>query len=472
MLSLNPILRLGVMITTALIGLSVLSWAFPYDVDLSTAPLGLYIGLATLAAGVWMWLPGKLRSVSASRDTLVWIFLIGIIARGAMFFSTPVLEDDSYRYLWDGAVTAHAIDPYKYAPSDANSIPLFQGSEPTPKSSDIVALEALAAEHSEVHSRINYPYVATIYPPLTQAAFALAHWIAPFDLNGWRTILLGVDILAFALLIALLRAYERAPEWSTLYWWNPIVILQGFGAGHMDTLIVPFLLAALLLAKQSRTSWATLSLAGAVGVKLWPALLLPFLLRPVLTQPIRLIGLGLLFALVCAALLAPQLVHALNPDAGINAYATEWQTHAFLFSVLENGVFRAFEDSGSLARITVTIIVSGTVAFLALRFADTAQHLPALFAISIATLLFLSPTGYPWYLIWLAPVLPFFPHQGLNALTLTAPLYWLRFQLGDEAALYQWIIVPAAFGIPLILIAHSVFKKDQMHEIRHHHSGA
>ena len=62
MLSLNPVLRLGVMIAAVLIGLSALSWAFPYDVVLSDAPLGLYVGLAGLAAGLWMWLPDKLRS--------------------------------------------------------------------------------------------------------------------------------------------------------------------------------------------------------------------------------------------------------------------------------------------------------------------------------------------------------------------------------------------------------------------------
>ncbi|NQY38930.1 MAG: hypothetical protein HRT80_02420 [Henriciella sp.] len=90
MLSLNPVFRIGVMIAIVLIGLSALSWAFPYDVDLSNAPLGLYIGLAGLAAVLWMWLPDKLRTASSSRHSLILIFLIGLIARGAMFLSTPV----------------------------------------------------------------------------------------------------------------------------------------------------------------------------------------------------------------------------------------------------------------------------------------------------------------------------------------------------------------------------------------------
>ena len=472
MFKLSPFIRIGGMIAIALIGLSALSWAFPYDVDLEQAPLGLYIGVATLAAGLWMWLPAKLNNNRQAYRPLLSILVIGLIARGAMFVSTPVLEDDSYRYLWDGAVTARGIDPYKYAPNQVDIISLFATEQTTPDDTDLAALQRLAADHARVHSRINYPYVATIYPPLTQAAFAVAHWIDPFGLTGWRLVLLAADLAAFGLLIALLKAHNRAPQWGALYWWNPIIILQGFGAGHMDILVVPFLLAALLSAKREQFAIAPLSLAGAVGIKLWPALLLPLILRPLLFKPFRLVGLGVLFVAVCFVLVAPQLIHALDPNAGLNAYASDWRTHAFLFTLLEDGVVRLLDDPGTLARYTVALAVSGTVAILALRYAHQPEWLPALVAIAIATLLFLSPTGYPWYLIWLAPLLPFLLHPGLQALMLTAPLYWLRFQLGDEAWLYQWVIVPIAFGAPLALIAHSLLKKDHRHEIGHHHSRA
>lgn len=460
------------MIAAALIGLGALSWAFPYGVDPTQTPLGLYIGVATLAAALWMWLPHHLHRGVTSKTSLFAILIIGIIARGAMFFSTPVLEDDSYRYLWDGAVTARGIDPYKYAPSDVDPLPLFEGAALASNDKDLETLKRIADAQPGIHSRINYPYVATIYPPLTQAAFVVAHWIDPFGLTGWRVILLAFDLVAFGLLIALLRAYQRAPEWAALYWWNPIVILQGFGAAHMDILVVPFLLAALLFAKREQLSLSTLALAGAVGIKLWPALLLPLILRPLLLKPTRLIGLGTLFLAVCALLLAPQLIHALNPEAGLNAYASDWRTHAFLFTLLEDGLFRAFDHPGTAARFMVAGLVVATVAVLALRYAQETDHLPVLFAIAISALLFLSPTGYPWYLIWLAPLLPFFPNLGLQALMLTAPLYWLRFQLGDDAWLYQWIVAPAAFGLPLVLIAQSLIKKDIGHEVGHHHSRA
>lgn len=472
MLSLSPFLRIGIMIAIVSIGLSMLSWGFPYGAELNDTPFGLYLGTALIAGALWMWVPPQIKSGESSRSALLCILIIGLVARGTMFLSTPVLEDDSYRYLWDGAVSARGLDPYEYAPGDASSAPLLGNPQDAASEARLEAHKMLAANHPEVHSRINYPFVSTIYPPATQAAFAIAHFIDPFGLTGWRLMLLATDLATFVLLVSLLRAYGRASEWAAVYWWNPVIILQGFGAGHMDLLVLPFLLATLLFANQRKLHWAVICLAGAVGIKIWPALLLPLILRPALFQPARLIGLSILFGLASAAILAPQLAHVFSPEAGLNAYASDWRTHAFLFSILEDGVFQAFDDPGQTARLASTIIVLGATGVMALRFADNPDRLPLLVTIAIASLIFLSPTGYPWYLIWLAPFLSFVPNRGLQCLMLTAPLYWLRFQLGDDALLYQWAIVPIAFGLPLLLVAYSLQKKEIQDEIRHHHSRA
>ncbi len=44
---------------------------------------------------------------------------VGLLSRLILIPSQPVLEDDYYRYLWDGAVTAHGYNPYVYSPLDA-----------------------------------------------------------------------------------------------------------------------------------------------------------------------------------------------------------------------------------------------------------------------------------------------------------------------------------------------------------------
>ena len=68
----------------------------------------------------------------------------------------------------------------------------------------------------------------------------------------------------------------------------------------------------------------------------------------------------------------------------------------------------------------------------------------------IALLLFLSPTGYPWYQVWLAGLIPFAPRFGFIFLTTMAPIYYTRFILQDDSVAYQWGWVSLAFGLPLL----------------------
>lgn len=452
-----------------MLGLAGLSYSFPYGVDVTQAPLALYITVALFAGGLWALLTFQTRAVKKAAPALWVILALGLFMRGAMFFSIPVLEDDSYRYLWDGAVTAKGIDPYKYAPAEVAQNSVFGTSEHEAHSPDLKQLEALAEQHPEAHSRINFPYVSTIYPPLTQAAFAVAHWIDPFGLNGWRWVLLLSDLVTFGLLLSVLKAFQRPAVWISLYWWNPVVIMQGFGAGHMDLLVLPFLLFALLMAKSKRTGLASLALAGGAVVKIWPVLLFPFLLRPLLRRPILALVYSIGFGVTVLAMLLPQVVHAVAPEAGLNAYASDWRTHAFVFAILEDFVLAPLEAPGQAARLIVAMAIISLTGFLALRFGDDVSRLPSLWAVVIAALILLSPTGYPWYFIWLAPLLPFLPRFGLIALFAFAPLYWLRFQLGDDALIYQWGIVPVAFGIPLALIALPYLKRRSRDEIGHHH---
>lgn len=467
----SPILVNGIASAVVLIGLAALSFAFPYGVELQGAPLLPYIGLALLAGGVWALLPKLIHQTQANRRHILVIFAIGLLARGAMMVSTPVLEDDSYRYLWDGAVTAQGIDPYKYAPAEAATNGLFETPMAETAPDDLVRLRALAEAHPEPHQRVNFPYVSTIYPPLTQAAFAAAYMINPFGLTGWRLILLISDLAAFGLLLALLKAFGRSPLWAALYWWNPVVILQGFGAAHMDLLVVPFLLTTILLARKGQRNWSLIALSGAAAIKLWPILLAPLLLRPVLFQPVKLVASTTLFVAVTALLLAPQLVHALQPEAGLNAYSSDWRTHTFLFAIFEDVFFAGFDDPGRMARLFVAATISVMTLALAYQYGDRRDMLPALMTVVIASLIFLSPTGYPWYLIWLAPLLAFIPSPGLIALMVAAPLYWLRFYFGDASLFYQWGIVPIAFGLPLILILRPLIQKEPRHAIGHHHPG-
>ncbi|MEO1029300.1 MAG: hypothetical protein AAFX02_09625, partial [Pseudomonadota bacterium] len=65
----------------------------------------------------------------------------------------------------------------------------------------------------------------------------------------------------------------------------------------------------------------------------------------------------------------------------------------------------------------------------------------------------------PWYLTWIAPFLVFVPRAGFLALMITAPLYYTRFILDIEAPLYEWGLLPLAFGGPLLLLLIDAIRK-------------
>ncbi len=211
----------GLLVVLFAAGLTIVSAWFGYDTEVIDMPIlaltaGLVVaGAIFLAAMAWL-LKGVDGNGRSFPTRLLWfIFAIGIAARLILMASQPILEDDYQRYLWDGAVVAEGLNPYLKSPEEIRSR-ITEG-----------PLQALKEEAGPVFKRINHKDLTTIYPPLTQAAFALAHAISPFSLTAWRGLLLLADAATFALLLLALDALGRARVWSALYWWNPVLAQRG-----------------------------------------------------------------------------------------------------------------------------------------------------------------------------------------------------------------------------------------------------
>ncbi len=116
------------------------------------------------------------------------IIAIGLIPRLALLPAAPSLSEDLYRYLWDGRLLAHGINPFAHAPSDP----------------------ALAGFHDDVYRAMNHAGVPTIYPPGAQLLFAAAGTLGGSPL-AWKGLILALEGLLLAALIALLRGRRQAP---------------------------------------------------------------------------------------------------------------------------------------------------------------------------------------------------------------------------------------------------------------------
>ena len=450
----------GLCLIATMIGVRLVSPAFEVGQAPSLHADILFVSLMAAAGCAFMFLFRILPGLSTARAVLTAAFLAGVVMRLVFFGSTPISEDDWNRYLWDGAAVAHGVNPYAYPPADAFSQDLLGAPAASAQSRDLEALREIGRAHPDTLSRINYPYVSTIYPPLAQLGFAAAYWISPFNLDAWRLVLLAADAAGFALLMATLGAVGRNRLWALLYWWNPIVIVTTFNAGHMDVLLAPFILGAVLLVLRGRPHWAAVSLAAAAGVKFWPVILAPVLFGRWLGRPLKLVRIALLFIVVAGLFTAPMLLSLDISHSGLAAYAQSWERNAFLFPLIASGLDALGADGGVWARMLVAGAVCSVVLAMGLYVkSDRGDMVPSMF-VATALLFFLSPTGFPWYFVWVAMLLPFAPSFGVGLLTVTLPLYYTRFPLQENGleGLYATYFVPVQFLLPLSFIVWAVWR--------------
>lgn len=480
----NVVWVLIVLLFALLFTIERISQQFDYFITILQRPTYLIVTLMCLA-GIVYFILIKQVVLKKSPLALVPLFISGLLLRLLFLQSTPIYEDDFYRYFFDGSMSYHGVNPYQYAPQDALEQPAFIHNH-------LLGLEDKSIPaHPDLHflaneplmERVAYPHISTIYPAITQSIFALSYAIKPFNLIAWRVLLILFDVISFLLLVKLLKHMNKPVVWSAIYWLNPLLITETINAGHMDALLTPALLFTLLFILKQRYSIAGLGLAVAVGIKLWPVLLIPSLFKPLILQPKRLLKAIMPCFVLLTIVLIPQALNYTDAQSGLNNYSQYWRTNSFIFGLIEDGLLYVEQhmsylyNSQAIARYLVTGLIATLVIFqlgLPLKSnnkRETLEHLSQHWLILIACLFFLSPTGYPWYFIWFLPLLALKPNLSLLTLTFLLPLYDLRYPLNelDNMTLFNDIIIPLQFSPPIILLLvvfyTSKYSKKKQHSI-------
>lgn len=458
---------IAALIGAALLYVRIIAVEFRLGTNTFQHPYTGFVGALIVAGAVWLgliWLIPKFDLDRAkTKKLLLHIIGIGLAFRILFIGSTPIYENDWNRYLWDGAVVTQGINPYQYAPTE-----VVNADQNSP--SEILNLQQLSDTHDQAAARINYGELTTIYPPVAQAVFAFAAQIKPFDLDVLRAIYILIDGLTFFLLVKALSLCGRSPLWAALYALNPLLIYANFNAAHMDVLLPPVLLLAFILVKR-RPIWATTALAVAGAVKIWPLLLAPSLFRSWRSDHKIYIASAIVTALIFLILMSPLLI-ALSDNSGLVAYSGGWIRNSFLFPMLESIIAIFSRDPGTTARLCVVIVLTGLSLYLGFKRTPPAHNLMdqtenmagSLLLIALALFL-LSPTGYPWYFIWVLIFLSFKPSYGVALLGVTLPLYYLRYALDERGLthLYENVLVPLQFGLPITMMIVERFAKRRLY---------
>ena len=413
----------GILLLICFSLITYISPEFADSISLIDRPVLALVGILIFAGLIFLFTIFKLPKVDLVKKQILWVIGIGIVLRLLMLFTAPILEDDYFRYLWDGAVTANLINPYEYSPEEVLN------KEGVPEE-----LVALAEESGDIIHRINHPQIRTIYPPVAQAFFAVSYALDSWNLTTWKIILIIMDLATLSLIFSALGILKLPTSYLIIYWWNPLLLKEIFNSGHLDVLVFPFVLSALIAATQNRYIRSSLTLIIGLGIKLWPAFLLPIIIRPIISKPKQLLSILVISAISIGVLFLPIYLSGLDASSGFIAYGQSWQNNDSAFRILvyisELGLnlfgYETFHKY-TVARFIVIALIAIWILYVAFgkAFRNADLFSKSLYIIAFAFLV--SPTQFPWYYTWLIPLLAIKPRFSLLLLTALLPLYYLRY---------------------------------------------
>lgn len=390
-----------------------------------------FLGLMAIASAAYLAAIYEItRARTYPRFSFFICLIVALMLRIPQLLTPPGEHDDVYRYIWDGRVQRFGHNPYVAVPSDSS----------------------LSHLHTPATRRMNNPDIASPYPPGAQIFFRTVTTINESVLAFRLAILLCDGLIAFLLLRWLVKTGSN--KWLVLtYLWHPLVAFEGARNGHVDFLGVAFLMGALFAITKGWTTIGTLSLSVAAAVKFLPLVLVPLLWRRV---PFRslVLAMALFFGLYVPFLSEGHLsfLKGWIPTTGIGTFVERFRFNSPVFSFLEQ-----FVSPHILAAIA---ILAGllTASWLRIRLP---VHSPQAWAYPMAVALIFAPVIYPWYLVWLVPLLTVWANLPLLIWTLSilsTYIVWDLARLGLPWAVPWWVSV-FEFGMVVAAAVWLVLKR-------------
>jgi len=282
------------LVGVGLIGLlaiiSMISRSSEYGSQYSQPSIAVPLLLMAATALAFLALKFALKIQNPPKPLLFLIVSVGISLRAIGLFTTPILEIDYYRYIWDGKVTAEGVSPYSHSPARILKAELT--SEPSYR--QVVALSTKSESNFVILQRIHFKDYRTIYPPVSQFIFAAAmKWFAhtasiPAHIISIKAVMVFFDLLTMWLVFLLLKRLDFHQGWLIAYAWNPLMIKEVANGGHLDSIVSFFIMTSVYLVtrwmclekSERKTTLPLLSgvaLGLGVGAKLFPIVLFPAL---------------------------------------------------------------------------------------------------------------------------------------------------------------------------------------------------
>jgi len=329
----------------------VISPRFGYLRDQLQSPIFLFL---VLYGGTWVFYGAAVWSLGLLKEEppFLWpmILLVGVLVRVLMLSSTPILEDDFYRYIWDGKLLQRGVNSLNFAPNEV--------------SLDVFLLEE-REEAGLVQERVNYPEVKTIYPPLAQEVFLSSAFLFGWNHDGPRWTFLFFDIGIILILGSLLKKKRVSRCHLLTYLWCPLILKEVHNGLHFDILVAFFLTLFLHAHVSKRYLLALFWVFCGIWVKFTPLLLLPLYgVYLVSMKKKNLFWFGCaLGSTLSFAFFWRWTYGAMDPWAGFLAFGSQWSSNGCVFPLVDKG-FVSLGWSKAWARGGAACLLLGLGSFI------------------------------------------------------------------------------------------------------------
>lgn len=320
------------------------------------------------------------------REETTSLYYLGMIARVALFFSLPSLSDDFYRFLWDGLLLKKGINPFAELPA-------------------FYADKGMSELSPELFNLLNSQTYFTIYPPIHQGIF----WLAVSGNENWlvaagiiRLFLFAADMGTFYFLKKLFLKKGMNKKIAFLYFLNPLVILEGVGNLHFESLVIFFLTFSLYHFYSSKIMQSALGMGLTIGTKLLPLIFLPyFFFKDISKRKINFTFATLGIAIV---LLSPISIY--NPEfiagmqTSLSLYFQNFEFNASLYFLARE---IGFIITG-LNEIKIIGPILSLLSFLSIVIISLIGHLKKwspeqVMLFVLTSYLLFATTVHPWYIL-------------------------------------------------------------------------
>ncbi len=352
-----------------------------------------FFALAWWAARRWRLSPGRELA----------LLMLGAVAVHAVLWFEPLQgTSDGWRYLWDGRVQDHGVNPYRYAP-------------------DALPLESL--RDGVFYPNVFRRHLPTCYPPVAEMWFWIAYRIDSDGFGGLKAILLLHDLVTVPLLWLALRRRGLPGGQAVLFGLAPLFAVQHMVGMHLDALYAPWIAAALLVHRRHPAA-AGAALMVAAMVRPLAVLAIPALMwkRSWADRSWIVSGAGI----TAVACIWPYHQVGFEMIGSIPAYMMQWEFNGALYRLLK----LAAGGDGQLAR---TICYVATVVLCGIAWTRGRWTVAGRMVLAVGAYYLLTPTIYPWYLVMV--LVPWTLVGGvtplvLGALVALSETVWIRKEKG------------------------------------------